>query len=38
MKGKPSSLRGRKQSKELIEKRISARLKTLKSRKILQGF
>jgi group I intron endonuclease len=38
-KGKPSPLRGRKQSPELIEKRISARMNTFnKNKRVLQGF
>jgi len=37
-KGKSSPLRGRKQPKELIEKRIAARMNTINKRKELQGF
>lgn len=39
-KGKPSPLRGKKQSPELIEKRISARMRTLDERNNIkkQGF
>ena len=38
--GKPSPLRGRKQSPELIEKRISARMETVRKNKqrVTQGF
>jgi group I intron endonuclease len=37
-KGRPSPLRGRKQPKELVEKRIAARMATVHKQRVTQGF